>query len=875
MKRPGVFSAFVLSICTLVIATYPALAQTCTTQNTPCNATAGQTVTILPGSTITVSGPPSVNSDGVGATITGSSVTVYQSGAGNGVVAANSGTVSLTDSTINVSGSVAHGLGPGSGGGSIIMHGGAVNVTGFNGYGVWAVPDSSVTLDGTQITTGDTFGVGVFADTNATVTAQNGFSITTSLDTAYGAWVRGGTITLSDGTVSTGGSGSYGLYVSAAGSSINTTNVNVSTKGTGSHGALAQAGTITLNGGLITTSGSAAHGLYSTGAGAAITAFGVDVAVSGAGAAGIFIENTGAMTVSNSQVSSAQSNALFSTVGAGLTNTTQISRSVLSSGSDTAMVFTGGGTHNISLQLAQVTGGNGTLLSVDAAPNQLVLNADASVLNGDMVNSGTADVTLSDGTIWTGASLGVTDLTVDGSTWNVTGDSTITGTLTNGGSIAFAAAGPFKSITVPNYVGNGGTMGFNTQLGADASPSDQLIIDGGSATGSTGVTVANKGGAGAQTTGNGIALIVAQGGATTGGAFALAAPVAAGPFQYLLFQGTEAGGGAPDDENTWFLRSHFAGTDIPFYRPEGSIYGSLPGLARTLGVTTIGTFHERYGDQGAVRGGAGRAWGRVFGEHSEQGSSGELDTRFDGWLGGVQLGIDAFRIRGDDGAQDAGGLFFALARADGDVNGHTLGVPNAYAGSSALNGPSFGAYYTHIGPNNWYVDSVAMVTFYNADGTSTNNVETNSGGSGAFLSLEGGVPIVLGYGATLEGQGQLIYQHLDFGGTTDPFSTVGFDTPDALTGRLGLRLAGFDGGAYRPYLKANIWQDWSGTDRTIYASTHVLSSKDNSTALEVGGGVVGDVTQTVSWWGVVDYTTEVAGNDLEVIRGNLGVKVGW
>ena len=41
-----------------------------------------------------------------------------------------------------------------------------------------------------------------------------------------------------------------------------------------------------------------------------------------------------------------------------------------------------------------------------------------------------------------------------------------------------------------------------------------------------------------------------------------------------------------------------------------------------------------------------------------------------------------------------------------------------------------------------------MVTFYNADGTSTNYVATNNGGSGAF---------------------QLIYQHLDFGGTTGPF----------------------------------------------------------------------------------------------------------
>jgi outer membrane autotransporter protein len=243
--------------------------------------------------------------------------------------------------------------------------------------------------------------------------------------------------------------------------------------------------------------------------------------------------------------------------------------------------------------------------------------------------------------------MSVTNLALTDATWKVTGDSSITDTLTNGGNVAFAAKGAFKTLTTPNYVGNGGTLGFNTRLGDDASPSDRLIIDGGSATGSTSVSVANTGGAGAQTTGDGIALIVAQGGATTSG-FALAAPVAAGPFQYLLFQG--APGATGDAAQTWFLRSENTSTSTPFYRPEGSIYGSLPGLARTLGVTTIGTFHERYGDQGAVRGGGGRAWGRVFGEHSEQGSSGELDTRFEGWLGGVQLGIDAFRIRGDDGA---------------------------------------------------------------------------------------------------------------------------------------------------------------------------------------------------------------------------------
>ena len=46
---------------------------------------------------------------------------------------------------------------------------------------------------------------------------------------------------------------------------------------------------------------------------------------------------------------------------------------------------------------------------------------------------------------------------------------------------------------------------------------------------------------------------------------------------------------------------------------------------------------------------------------------------------------------------------------------------------------------------------------------SANAVDTNFAGSGAFLSLEGRVPLALGYGVTLKPQGQLIYQYLDFG----------------------------------------------------------------------------------------------------------------
>ena len=105
-----------------------------------------------------------------------------------------------------------------------------------------------------------------------------------------------------------------------------------------------------------------------------------------------------------------------------------------------------------------------------------------------------------------------------------------------------------------NYTGAGGTMAINTVLGGDGSPSDRLVISGGTATGNTIVHVTNVGGVGAETTGNGIQVVSAISGATTApGAFALpAGELRAGAFDYDLFRG-----GVSGSPNDWFLRSDF------------------------------------------------------------------------------------------------------------------------------------------------------------------------------------------------------------------------------------------------------------------------------------------------------------------------------
>ena len=119
------------------------------------------------------------------------------------------------------------------------------------------------------------------------------------------------------------------------------------------------------------------------------------------------------------------------------------------------------------------------------------------------------------------------DLTLIDSTWKMTGNSNVTNLLNDPSVIDFAARvgdptllSSYKTLTVNNYVGEGGQIRLNTYLAGDGSPSDRLLIDGGTATGTTTVIARNTGGGGALTTGDGILVVDAMNGGTTApGAF--------------------------------------------------------------------------------------------------------------------------------------------------------------------------------------------------------------------------------------------------------------------------------------------------------------------------------------------------------------------
>jgi outer membrane autotransporter protein len=461
------------------------------------------------------------------------------------------------------------------------------------------------------------------------------------------------------------------------------------------------------------------------------------------------------------------------------------------------------------------------------------------------------------------------------------GIGTIHKDVTNSGTVSPGTGGVNQQLTIEgNYVGNPGSkLAIRTQLGDDSSPTSQLVISGAgnSASGDTGIVVTNAGGTGAQTTGKGIPIVVTTGGASsTATAFHLDNRVAAGPFEYLLYQGPGPAAPAGTDATSWFLRSQNDAGDVT-HRPEVAMHAVYGAMARQLGLLNLGTFHERNGDQQlADTGGRERGWARVFGQHMDQSHSGDVRPSFEGNFVGLQGGFDLWQFASLPGHRDNVGLLAAFTEGRAHVSGHVLAIPDLLVGRVDIDATSIGAYWSHLAPG-WYTDVVAMGTIYDGDGRTRFASEVGVDGSGAIVSFEGGFTLGRFMGLKLEPQAQLVYQYISLD-ADDPFAEVTHRTPDAFHGRIGLRLAA-DNWPWmlRPYLKANIWQDFAGSDRTIYDGTHEIVNRHRSTTLELGGGVVANIAPNIGLWASADYTTDIGGTEQEreSVRGNAGIRIVW
>jgi Autotransporter beta-domain/Autochaperone Domain Type 1 len=506
--------------------------------------------------------------------------------------------------------------------------------------------------------------------------------------------------------------------------------------------------------------------------------------------------------------------------------------------------------------------------------------------------------------------------------------------ITGARQVGPAPTFPIAGVPGPGtFISNGGALRLDTVLneGGAATRSDTLVVDGTSvgAGGPTNMAIRNAGGTGALTVGDGILVVqVLNPSLSASGAFSLSGgSITAGAFDYFLFKN----GVTQGSQGNWYLRSTIVappitppgeppitppeaapGTPplptpvpgappIPLFQPGVAVMSVVPSVARTLGLLTLGTFNERQGDQLLVRGGCSRetqnrswagksitgdencitkvgAWGRVFGQHRSEHFAQGARPDFDGTFAGFQVGADLLRLESINGHSDHVGFYVAQARASGSVHGSVDGFEGALAGHVDLDASSFGGYWTHLGPSNWYIDTVVQGTHFDGTPNSIRGVSTAAKGDAFAGSIEAGYPIALAPWLTFEPQVQGIWQRVWLNDALVPVATISFDRADVFTGRAGALLRGSfgsTGALWQPYLKGNVWWGTNGFDTVAFNSFGIPTGRNGGTMLEGGGGVTGKLTRYVSVYGDASYLSSVSGESLIALKGNVGLRVTW
>ncbi|KWR86193.1 hypothetical protein RN02_01395 [Pseudomonas sp. PI1] len=539
---------------------------------------------------------------------------------------------------------------------------------------------------------------------------------------------------------------------------------------------------------------------------------------------------------------------------------------------------------------------SGTLLVGDAA------HASAALSGGGAVQVA-AGATLGgygsvQGPVSNAGTLAVADAALPG---QGTGAFVIGGALSNAGLVQLAGTGVGNKLTVGSYAGQGGRINLNTVLGGDASPTDQLVIDGGSASGQTSLQVTNVGGLGAATPGNGILLVNAVNGATSeASAFSLGNSLEAGPYRYSLYRGSRDDS-APD---SWFLRSQREDDSAtppptggpvtpttPDYRPETSLYAAIPSLGLTYAQAMVDSLHERVGEEnrsleGTLQqrpaGDGPLGWGRMIYRNGQQdrehyGQYGEM-PKYDYQISAFQVGLDLFQRQMDDGSSDRAGLSLAFGNIKGGVDHYD----HRDAGDDTLRGYSLGGYWTHFGASGWYLDGVLQYTYLDIDANSRQTYDLDSHGQAYTASLEGGYPFEVGRDLYVEPQLQATYTRLDLSDSRDSAASVRFDDSESLVTRAGVRLAkdwlapaGQSSRRVSLWLRPSVLHDFQGESKTRFSSADgdvPFKSDIGGSSGELTFGVDVQADKRTSFFATGGYQQAFDG-DAHGYSGNLGFRV--
>ncbi|EFC7691323.1 TPA: autotransporter adhesin Ag43 [Escherichia coli] len=388
----------------------------------------------------------------------------------------------------------------------------------------------------------------------------------------------------------------------------------------------------------------------------------------------------------------------------------------------------------------------------------------------------------------------------------------------------------FHKLTTTNLTGQGGTINMRVSLdGSNAS--DQLVINGGQATGKTWLAFTNVGNSnlGVATSGQGIRVVDAQNGATTEeGAFALSRPLQAGAFNYSLNR---------DSDEDWYLRSENA------YRAEVPLYASMLTQAMDYDRILAGSRSHQTGVSGENNSVRLSIQGGHLGHDNNGGIAREATPESSGSYGFVRLEGDLLSTE-VAGMSLTTGVYGAAGHSSVEVKDDD----GSRAGTVRDDAGSLGGYLNlvHTSSGLW-ADIVAQGTRHSMKASSDNN-DFRARGWGWLGSLETGLPFSITDNLMLEPQLQYTWQGLSLDDGQDNAGYVKFGHGSAQHVRAGFRLGSHN--------------DMTFGEGTSSRDTLRDSAKHRVSELPVNWWVQPSVIRTFSSWGDMSMGTAAAGSNM-------------
>ncbi|EOO5483473.1 calcium-binding autotransporter Cah [Escherichia coli] len=524
---------------------------------------------------------------------------------------------------------------------------------------------------------------------------------------------------------------------------------------------------------------------------------------------------------------------------------------VSAGGKATSVTITSGGAL-IADSGATVEGTNASgKFSIDGTSGQasglLLENGGSFTVNAGGLASNTTVGHRGTLTLAAGGSLSGRTQLSKGASMVLNGDVVSTGDIVNAGEIRFdnqttpdaalsraVAKGDspvtFHKLTTNNLTGQGGTINMRVRLDG-SNTSDQLVINGGQATGKTWLAFTNVGNSnlGVATSGQGIRVVDAQNGATTEeGAFALSRPLQAGAFNYTLNR---------DSDEDWYLRSENA------YRAEVPLYTSMLTQAMDYDRILAGSRSHQTGVNGENNSVRLSIQGGHLGHDNNGGIARGATPESSGSYGFVRLEGDLLRTE-VAGMSLTTGVYGAAGHSSVDVKDDD----GSRAGTVRDDAGSLGGYLnlTHTSSGLW-ADIVAQGTRHSMKASSDNN-DFRARGWGWLGSLETGLPFSITDNLMLEPQLQYTWQGLSLDDGQDNAGYVKFGHGSTQHVRAGFRLGSHN--------------DMTFGEGTSSRDTLRDSTKHRVSELPVNWWVQPSVIRTFSSRGDMSMGTAAAGSNM-------------